>query len=50
MRAWLTTASGGDCQTLDVCALFEEKAPPRDPPDGEAEISHLSHVAPSPRD
>jgi DNA-binding transcriptional MerR regulator len=23
MRAWLVTASGCDCETLDVCALFE---------------------------
>jgi hypothetical protein len=23
MRAWLVTASGCDCETLDVCALFD---------------------------
>jgi hypothetical protein len=28
-RAWLVTASGCHCETLDVCALFEaETAPP----------------------
>jgi MerR family redox-sensitive transcriptional activator SoxR len=26
MRDWLTTATGCDCQTLDVCALFESDA------------------------
>ena len=30
MRRWLTTASGCGCSTLDVCALFEEGAPPPD--------------------
>ena len=30
MRRWLTTASGCDCETLDVCGLFEDGAtPPR---------------------
>jgi MerR family redox-sensitive transcriptional activator SoxR len=28
MRAWLTTASGCDCETLDVCALFEDGSRP----------------------
>jgi hypothetical protein len=23
MRAWLVTAHGCDCETLDVCALFD---------------------------
>jgi len=26
MRQWLTTASGCNCETLDVCALFEPNA------------------------
>jgi len=26
VREWLTTATGCNCQTLDVCALFEEQA------------------------
>jgi hypothetical protein len=29
MRAWLVTASGCNCETLDVCALFEDAAPPQ---------------------
>ena len=27
VRAWLVTASGCDCDTLDVCALFDPDAP-----------------------
>ena len=27
VRAWLVTASGCDCDTLDVCALFDADAP-----------------------
>lgn len=27
MRAWLVTASGCDCETLDVCGLFDPAAP-----------------------
>jgi len=26
VRAWLVTASGCDCDTLDVCALFDPDA------------------------
>ena len=26
MRAWLVTARGCDCETLDVCALFDTRA------------------------
>jgi hypothetical protein len=31
MRAWLVTAHGCDCETLDVCALFDTRtdAPPQ---------------------
>jgi MerR family redox-sensitive transcriptional activator SoxR len=28
VRGWLQAASSCDCETLDVCALFQEKAPP----------------------
>jgi MerR family redox-sensitive transcriptional activator SoxR len=31
MRTWLATASECGCETLDVCALFDER--PRDPDD-----------------
>src|SRR5439155_253816 len=27
MRAWLQTATGCNCATLDVCALFDDQAP-----------------------
>jgi MerR family transcriptional regulator, redox-sensitive transcriptional activator SoxR len=36
MRDWLSTATACNCDTLDVCALFDETAPPdahaSDPP------------------
>jgi MerR family transcriptional regulator, redox-sensitive transcriptional activator SoxR len=30
VRAWLTTATGCECQTVDECALFDEAAVSRD--------------------
>ena len=35
MRAWLVTASGCDCETLDVCGLFDAQAV--GPPSGGAQ-------------
>jgi MerR family redox-sensitive transcriptional activator SoxR len=31
MRAWLLTASGCECETLDVCGLFDAEGPPPEP-------------------
>ena len=31
MRDWLQTATGCNCETLDVCALFDDQAPPPAP-------------------
>jgi hypothetical protein len=28
MRAWLVTASGCNCETLDVCGLFDTEGSP----------------------
>lgn len=33
MRAWLLTARGCNCETLDVCGLFDPAAEPRPPQD-----------------
>ena len=33
MRQWLLTAGGCNCETLDVCALFEEGGEPRAEPE-----------------
>ena len=44
MREWLTTASGCNCETLDVCALFEPKAAAPDeasPSSLELQITHV---------
>jgi MerR family redox-sensitive transcriptional activator SoxR len=30
MRAWLLTASGCECETLDVCALFDAEGAPQE--------------------
>jgi MerR family transcriptional regulator, redox-sensitive transcriptional activator SoxR len=45
MRKWLNTASGCNCDTLDVCALFEggEQAPDERPA-GLADELQLTHV------
>jgi MerR family transcriptional regulator, redox-sensitive transcriptional activator SoxR len=45
MRAWLLTAGGCNCETLDVCALFEEGAAPRaDARPTAVEELRLTHV------
>lgn len=42
MRRWLETASGCGCQTLDVCALFEDEA--ASARDAESPGLELTHV------
>jgi MerR family redox-sensitive transcriptional activator SoxR len=46
MRAWLLTAGGCNCETLDVCGLFEEGAAPhgKTEPEGVDEL-RLVHVS-----
>jgi len=48
MRRWLTTASGCGCSTLDVCALFEEGAPPPDAAPNSSSPLLVTRVAPNP--
>jgi MerR family redox-sensitive transcriptional activator SoxR len=43
MRDWLQTATGCNCDTLDVCALFDDQAP-LDPAAAEVALS-ITHVA-----
>jgi MerR family transcriptional regulator, redox-sensitive transcriptional activator SoxR len=46
MRDWLSTASGCNCETLDVCALFEDGAkPPDDAEAAQTAALRLTHVA-----
>lgn len=47
MRAWLQTASGCSCATLDVCALFDPVAEPVDA--GLAEPLRVTQVGRTPR-
>jgi MerR family redox-sensitive transcriptional activator SoxR len=44
MRDWLQTASGCNCETLDVCGLFEEGAAPRVEADPAGAKLSLTHV------
>jgi MerR family transcriptional regulator, redox-sensitive transcriptional activator SoxR len=45
MRDWLSTASGCNCETLDVCALFEDGAQaPNVVEAGETGSLRLTHV------
>jgi MerR family redox-sensitive transcriptional activator SoxR len=41
MRAWLQTATGCNCSTLDVCALFEEKSTDPDRADASTNLTVL---------
>jgi MerR family redox-sensitive transcriptional activator SoxR len=43
MRDWLQTATGCNCDTLDLCALFDDQAP-LDPGAAEVALS-ITHVA-----
>jgi MerR family transcriptional regulator, redox-sensitive transcriptional activator SoxR len=46
MRDWLSTASGCNCETLDVCALFEDGADARDEVKAmQTPALRLTHVA-----
>ena len=46
MRDWLSTASGCNCETLDVCALFEDGAKiPDEVEAGQTPELRLTHVA-----
>jgi MerR family redox-sensitive transcriptional activator SoxR len=46
MRNWLSTASGCNCETLDVCALFEDGAKiPDEVEAGQTPALRLTHVA-----
>lgn len=45
MREWLSTASGCNCQTLDVCALFENGAKAPDKIEAGPASLRLTHVA-----
>jgi MerR family redox-sensitive transcriptional activator SoxR len=46
MRDWLSTASGCNCETLDVCALFEEDAKVPDQLDArQTNALRLTHVS-----
>jgi MerR family transcriptional regulator, redox-sensitive transcriptional activator SoxR len=46
MRDWLSTASGCNCETLDVCALFEEDANAPDQLDArQTNALRLTHVS-----
>jgi MerR family redox-sensitive transcriptional activator SoxR len=38
MKSWLETASGCNCSTLDVCALFDQAASPSDRGDTSAAL------------
>lgn len=45
MRAWLSTATGCRCESLDVCTLFaagDERTPPADAAIPSLQISHSS--------
>ena len=45
MKRWLTTASGCNCDTLDVCGLFEDEHPLRNQPTAAANTTHSnSHI------
>jgi DNA-binding transcriptional MerR regulator len=44
MRDWLSTASGCNCETLDVCALFEDEAKVPGAESGQDAL-RLTHVA-----
>lgn len=46
MRTWLTTASDCDCDTLDVCGLFEGAEPDGAPVNRVADL-RLTHVTPN---
>jgi len=37
MKRWLTIATGCNCDTLDVCGLFEDEQPLRDKPSAPAD-------------
>ncbi|MFN2617603.1 MAG: MerR family transcriptional regulator [Thermoleophilaceae bacterium] len=41
MRQWLTTASGCNCETLDVCALFAEDAEGDRPSDAPLTLAYV---------
>jgi len=42
MRDWLQTATGCNCETLDVCALFDDLAPAAVPhDDATLDITHV---------
>jgi MerR family transcriptional regulator, redox-sensitive transcriptional activator SoxR len=43
MRAWLVTATGCTCDTLDVCALFNERDGTLTP-SGAPQPLHITHV------
>ena len=46
MRDWLSTASGCNCETLDVCALFEDEAMAPDEvkahKDADLQLTHIA--------
>jgi MerR family redox-sensitive transcriptional activator SoxR len=44
MRAWLVTAGGCTCETLDVCGLFEDAGRPRAKQADGAPDPRLTHV------
>ena len=44
MRAWLTTATGCNCQTLDACALFDEPAAVSAQPVSSPQPLGITHV------
>src|SRR4051794_905851 len=45
MRAWLVTATGCSCATLDVCALFDPAAEPAN--EADVEPLRITHVGPA---
>jgi MerR family redox-sensitive transcriptional activator SoxR len=45
MRAWLSTASRCNCETLDVCALFEDDAKAPDQLEARQTPLRVTHVA-----
>jgi MerR family redox-sensitive transcriptional activator SoxR len=44
VRAWLTTATGCNCDTLDVCGLFDEDAMALSVATGEPIVLTITHV------
>jgi MerR family redox-sensitive transcriptional activator SoxR len=44
MREWLSTASGCNCETLDVCALFEDRRNATDDSEPGPTALRLTHV------